>query len=155
VEFRRLNPGSGVFRCRSGEGPFKIKRPSGPKLTREGLGLSHPDHDYDVRTDGDEVWLMDGDRSVGYAQGDSTDWHLLLDDQAYGLEQPKAGSNNTALMREGVRVGEIEGHGLPLRRLNTAIRADLTYEQKAFVVMIALLGWRESDRSLLGSTPLS
>lgn len=147
-----MNPGAGVFRCRSGEGPFKIKRPSGPKVTRDGLRLSHPEHDYDVRVDGREVWLMDGDRTVGYAQGASTEWHLLFGEEAFELDQPKAGSNNTALMRGELRVGEIEGHGLPLRRLSTTIRAELTYEQKAFVAMIALLGWREADRSLLGSS---
>lgn len=152
MEFRRMNPGSGVFRCRSGEGPFKIRRPTGPKVSRVGLDLSHPDHDYDVRTEGREIWLMDRDRTVGYAQGASTEWHLLFGEQAYGLDQPKAGSNHTALMHGESRVGEIEGHGLPLRRLSTTIRADLTYEQKAFVAMIALLGWREADRSLLGSS---
>jgi hypothetical protein len=150
VEFRRLSPGS-PFKCRSGEGDFRIKRPSGPKITREGLELTHPEHDYNVRTQGKEVWLLDGDREVGYAAGDSSEWDLLFGEDPYALEQPKIGNNATALMQGDERVGEIDGKGFPLRKVGLEIRASLSDEQKAFVAMIALLGWRESDRSLFSS----
>jgi hypothetical protein len=151
LEFRRLNPGSGTFKCVSGEGAFKIKRPTGPKITREGLALNHPDHDYNVRLDGNQLWLLDDDRTVGFAVGDSSEWHLLLDDREYALEQPKIGNNNAALMSNGQRIGEIEGKGFPLRIVTLDIRGGLRDEQTAFVAMVTLLGWRESDRSLFSS----
>jgi hypothetical protein len=150
VEFRRLSPGSS-FKCRSGEGEYRIKRPSGAKITRDGLELSHPEHDYNVRLQGKKIWLLDGDRTVGYAAGDSSEWDLLFDEDPFTLEQPKIGNNATALMQGEDRVGEIDGSGFPLRKVRLTIRTDLGDEQKAFVAMVALLGWRESDRSLFSS----
>jgi hypothetical protein len=147
VEFKRVNPAGRTF---SGGG-FKLTRPSGPKLTRDGLGFKAKDRDYDVRRDGDQIWLMDGDRLVGYANGNSGDWHLLIDDEPFGVEQEKAGTNVSALKRDDHQVGEIRGSGFPLRAVAIDSETYLDDEKQAFIVMIALLGWRESDRSLFSS----
>jgi hypothetical protein len=148
VEFKRLNPAGRTF---SGGG-FKISRPSGPKLTRDGLGLSASGRNYDVRREGEEIWLMDDERLVGYATGNSNDWHVLIDEKSYSVDQPKLGNNNSALMAGTERVAEITGSGFPLRAVQLDTIRAFTDEQKAFVVMIVLLGWRESDRSLFSST---
>lgn len=147
MEFKRRNPAGRTF---SGGG-FKLTRPTGPKLTRDGLDFSAKDRDYDVRREGEEIWLMDGERLVGYATGNSNDWHLLIDEKPYALDQPKLGNNNSALMSGNERVAEIMGRGFPVRAAEITSILNLTDEQKAFVVLIALLGWRESDRSLFSS----
>ncbi len=151
MEFKRRNPAGRTF---SGGG-FKLSRPTGPKLTRDGLGFSAKDREYDVRREGEEIWLMDGERLVGYATGNSNDWHLLIDEKPYAIEQPKLGNNNSALMSGSERVAEIEGRGFPVRAATIQTILNLTDEQKAFVVLIALLGWRESDRSLFGALETS
>lgn len=148
MEFKRLNPAGRTF---SGGG-FKITRPSGPKISRDGLDFSAKGGDYDVRLEGDEIWLMDEDRLVGYASGNANDWHLLIDDRPYSVDQPKLGSTHSALMSGTERVAEISGSGFPLRAAELTTTLNLSDEQKAFVVMIVLLGWRESDRSLFSST---
>jgi hypothetical protein len=147
VEFKRSNPAGRTF---SGGG-FKIIRPSGPTTTRSGLGLKHRDHAFEIRRRDDEIWLIDGEREVGYAAGAADDWRLLFGERAFEIVQPTPGRNNSALMLADKRVGEIDGSGFPLRAVELTIRSNLSEEEQAFVVMIALLGWRESDRSLFSS----
>jgi hypothetical protein len=151
VEFKRINPAGRTF---SGGG-FKITRPTGPKLGRDGLGFRAKDRDYDVRRDGDQIWLLDGERLIGYANGNSNDWHLLIDDVPFAIEQPKAGRNVSALTRDARQVGEIRGKGFPVRAVTIDTQTHMDDEAKAFADMIALLGWRESDRSLFGSMETS
>lgn len=148
MEVKRLNPAGRTF---SGGG-FKIARPSGPKLTRDGLKFSARGRNYDVRREGKEIWLMDDERLVGYATGNADDWHLLIEDKPYAIDQPRPGTNHSALMSGSERVAEISGRGFPLRAAQLTSTLNLTDEQKAFVMMIVLLGWRESDRSLFSST---
>lgn len=147
MEFRRRNPAGRTFTG----GGFKITRPTGPKVTRNGLSISHSDHEYDVRCQGDEIWLIDDEREVGYAKGGVGSWQLIFGEQHLELVQPKPGNNNSELMWDVSRVGEIEGSGFPVRSIGVVVRIDLSEEQQAFLAMVALLGWRESDRSLFGS----
>lgn len=144
MKFSRRGPKSFV----SEDKRFKIVRPSGTKISREALALSAKGHDYNVRTDGDQIWLLDDDREVGWAEGDASAWRLLFESTEFSLDQPKTGSPHTALMAGDERVGEISGRGFPLRSLELTIRAELSDEQTAFVAMIALLGWREGDREM-------
>lgn len=134
---------------------FKIVRPSGARVTRDGLALRASGHDFNVRQDGQQVWLLDGDREVGYADGFAGEWRLLFGTREFGLDQPKSGAPHTALMDGDTRVGEISGQGFPLRSVEMEIRADLTDEQRAFVAMIVLLGWREGDRAMFGQLETS
>lgn len=136
---------------------FKIVRPSGARVTRDGLALKARGHDFNVRQDDQQVWLLDGDREVGYADGSAGEWRLLFGAREFGLDQPKSGAPHTALMDGDERVGEISGRGFPLRAMVLEVRADLSPEQEAFVAMIVLLGWRESDREMFGqmSAPAS
>lgn len=144
MEFKRLNPAGRTF---AGDA-FKIRRPSGPKLSRAGLALLAKSCDYDVRSAGEEIWLMDGDRLVGYAVGSANEWHLVIDERPFEMNQPELGKNRSHLESNVGRVGGITGSGFPLRVAKLETSFSFTHEQMAFVVMIALLGWRESDRSL-------
>lgn len=149
MEFRRRNPAGRTF----AGGPFKIVRPSGRKVSRDGLDFYADGQDYDVRTEGDEIWLMEGERLVGYASGETSDWSLLIDEKPCSINQPKIGNNLSALTVGDDQVGTIEGAGFPVRSATIETSLDLSQEQQAFVVMVALLGWRESDRALLGNAP--
>ncbi len=151
MKFSRKGPKSFV----SEDKQFKIVRPSGTKVNRDSLDFRSKEHDYNVRMDESQVWLLDGDREVGWADGSAGTWRLLFGTREFALDQPKAGSPHTALMDGGERVGEISGKGFPLRSIELTVRADLSDEQRAFVAMIVLLGWREGDREMFGqiSTP--
>jgi hypothetical protein len=145
--FRRRNPAGRTF----SSGEFKIARPSGAKNRRDGLDFSAAGRDFDVRLERNEIWLMEDERLVGYADGDASSWRLLIDETPYAIEQPKLGNNYSLVSAEGEDVAEIGGGGFPLRSAEIRTELDLTAEQKAFMVMIALVGWRESDRALLGN----
>jgi hypothetical protein len=121
-------------------------------MSRAGLDLRSEGRDYDVRVTGKEIWLMEGDRLVAYATGEASHWHLLIEEHPYAIEQPKLGNNVSWLLDETRAVGEIRGSGFPLRAARFESELDLSAEVQAFVVMIALLGWREGDRSLLDAS---
>lgn len=74
---------------------------------------------------------------------------VLLDDESYLIEQPRMGQNRSTLSLDGSIVGEFRGKGFPLRLVHLDDELDLNDEQRAFLVMVALVGWREGDRQLL------
>lgn len=128
-------------------------RPSGISTARRGLEIDASGHEYEVRLRGIEIWMLDAEKLVGYASGDSISWHVLLGDDAYSIKQPKSGASFSKLLdQEGTAVGDFRGDGLPLRRVTLEDTVSLTAEQRAFLVMVALLGWREGDRQLLGNS---
>lgn len=132
-------------------GGFTIVRPSGRSLDRDALDLIREGHDYNFRFDGDQIWLLDGEREVGYAAGRAVRWELNLGERGLTLDQRKYGQNHSAVIEAGEIVSEVGGGGFPLKVVEINRPAGMNDEQQAFVVAIAVLGWRESDRSMMGS----
>lgn len=146
MQFRRK--GRGKFHS----GDFTIVRPSGRSLDRDRLELIRPGHDYNFRSDGDQVWLLDDEREVGYAKGSDLRWQLAVGGHALTVEQMKYGVNHSTIEEDGAIVAEVRGSGFPLKLVETNGDAGLSDEQLVFVVAIALVGWRESDRAMIGTT---
>ncbi|MFT4049992.1 MAG: hypothetical protein QM648_09175 [Solirubrobacterales bacterium] len=143
MEFVRK--GLGKFHC----GDFTIVRPSGWKVSRDAIELIRPGHDYNFRADGDQLWLLDDEREVGYAQGSTSRWRLVVADRHFVLAQPKLGVNHSLLNERDSLVSEVGGGGFPLKIVELNRPAGLTEEQQVFVVAVALLAWREADRSMM------
>lgn len=144
MEFRRR----GRSRFRAGE--FTIKRPSGRALGRDRLAVGRVGHDYEFRFDQDRLWLLDGEREVGFAQGSDLKWHILFGELSLTLEQAKAGvCHSAATDAGGAIVAQVRGSGFPLKLVETHGADELSEEQLVFLVAIALLGWRESDRAMI------
>lgn len=132
-------------------GEFTIVRPSGRKMSREPLEIIHPGHDYNFRFDGDGVWLLDDEREIGYAEGRGREWTLVFDGRNYALEQEKIGISHSSLWHNRDLAAEVGGGGFPLKVVELNRDGGLTMERQVFVVAVALLGWRESDRELMGA----
>ena len=66
---------------------------------------------------------MEDERLVGYAEGDSNEWRLLIDDKPYSIDQPKLG-NNFSLLLEGreSRSAQIAGARIPVTRVQSSTR---------------------------------
>ncbi len=149
MEFRRKGRGRFV------SGNFTIVRPSGRKLSREKLDLSAPGHDYNVRTDGDKVWLLDGEREVGFAEGFGGSFDVLVGARNLVLEQPRPGVNHSVFREGGAITAQSRASGFPLKLVELIGADDLEQEARAFLVALSLLGWRESDRQMIGGGPAS
>lgn len=132
-------------------GGFTIVRPSGRSMSRETLELIHEGHDYNFRFDGNRIWLLDGEREIGFADGAQTRWELSIGERGLTLDQRKHGLNHSAVIEAGGIVSEVGGGGFPLKVVEINQAAGLTHEEQAFVVAVALLGWRESDRAMMGA----
>lgn len=145
MEFRRR----GTRSFTSTEGEFSIRRPSGPSVKRRGLGISAPGRDYEIRMQGDELWLLDGDREVGYAKGKRNAWKVIFDERDLALDQPKPGVAHSYVKEAGQALGQFAGGGFPLRSFHSDGDLGTTDEQTAFLALIVLTGWRESDREIL------
>lgn len=142
---RFMRKGRGKFRSEE----FTIVRPSGVRVNRDALALENPRHDFNFRLDDEHLWLFDGEREVGYAQGEGPRWQLIVGGRELAANQAKLGVNHFAITEDGELVTEVGGAGFPLKVVDINRSAGLTEEQQAFVVAIALLGWRESDRAMM------
>lgn len=149
MKFRRRSPR--VFA--SDDGGFRIKRPSGRGTDREGLSVESAGCDYEIRLDGEQIWLVDGEREVGYAKGAQEHWTVIVGDTVVDVDQPQPGVNHSYVKIGGRRVGQFAGSGFPLRSFASEGEIELNDEHTAFLAAIVALGWRESDRGLFGSTP--
>lgn len=118
-------------------------------MSREKLELTHPEHDYNWRFDGDQLWLLDDERQVGYAKGMTVRWHLAIGERSLLISQGKMGTNQSAIMENDELVSEVGGGGFPLKVVELNRSAGLSDEEQAFVVAVALLGWREADRAMM------
>jgi hypothetical protein len=151
MEFRRR----GTRSFASTEGDFSIRRPSGPAVKRKGLRISAPGRDYEILMQGVEVWLLDGDREVAYANGMQNIWKVIFDERALELDQPKLGVPHTYVNEDGHAIGQFAGGGFPLRSFSSEGDLGTTDEQTAFLAAIVLTGWRESDRGMLAASTTS
>lgn len=133
-------------------GGFTIVRPSGRSMSREKLDLISDGHDYNFRFEENKIWLLDGEREIGFASGLQTRWELTVGERGLSLDQRKLGMNHSAVIEAGEIVSEIGGGGFPLKVVEINRAAGLTEEQQAFVVAIAVLGWRESDRAMMSAS---
>lgn len=147
LEFKRHGP----RRFASREGGWKIDRPSGRSMKRDRLAISSAEHEYELRFSESEIWMLCAEREVGYAKGSADDWVVIFGERVFELTQPKAGTNHTLVLAHDNAAGQIAGDGFPLRSVRAEGIEAFSDEEVVFVVAIALLGWRESDRSLLGS----
>lgn len=148
MEFRRR----GTRSFASTEAEFTIRRPTGPSVKRKGLRVSAPGCEYEIRMQGDELWLLDGDREVGYAKGSQNSWQVILEERALELDQPKLGVAHTYVKEHGQAIGQFAGAGFPLRAFRSDGELRTTEEQTAFLALIVLTGWRESDRGMLAAS---
>ncbi|MBJ7353523.1 MAG: hypothetical protein JHC98_01745 [Thermoleophilaceae bacterium] len=148
MEFRRR----GIRTFVSDDGGFSVRRPSGPSVNRNGLWLKAPGHNYEIRMRSRELWLLDGEREVGYADGMQSGWTVLFDERALELVQPKTGVPHTLVHEAGAAIGQFAGTGFPMRSFRGEGELGTTAEQTAFLAMIVLTGWRESDRAMLVAT---
>ncbi|MGK2878946.1 MAG: hypothetical protein ACSLFF_10310 [Solirubrobacterales bacterium] len=135
----------------STEGEFKIRRPSGPVLKRDGLKLSAPGRDYEILLDGTQIWLVDGEREVGYARGSQNTWEVIIGDRSLALDQPKPGVPHTFVGENERQIGQFAGKGFPMRSFRSEGDLESTDEQTAFLAAVVLTGWRESDRGMLAA----
>lgn len=147
LEFKRHGPRRFVAK----DGHWKIDRPSGRSMHRERLQISSAEHEYELRFSDSEIWLLCAEREVGYAKGAADDWVVIFGERVFELTQPKAGTNHTLVLAHGSASGQIAGEGFPLRSVRAEGIETFSDEEVVFVVAIALLGWRESDRSMLGA----
>jgi hypothetical protein len=136
-------------------GDFTIVRPSGRSLSREPLALIHAGRDYNWRFDDDQLWLLDDEREVGYANGTAAHWDLLVADRALVLDQARIGTNHSTVSEGGELISEVGGGGFPLKVVELNRSAGLTEEEQAFVIAVALLGWREADRAMISSSRIA
>lgn len=118
-------------------------------MQRERLRISSDEHHYELRFSEHEIWMLCAEREVGYAKGESDDWVVIFGERVFELTQPKAGTNHTLVLAHGAASGQIAGEGFPLRSVRAEGIEAFSDEEVVFVVAIALLGWRESDRSLI------
>ncbi len=132
-------------------GDFTIVRPSGRSLDRGRLELLHPDRDYEVRLDGEQIWLLEGEREVGYAVGAGVLWSLVLGDRPLTIEQVRPGLAHSTVSDDVAIVTEVRGSGFPLKLVETNGDGGLAEDELVFVVAVALLGWRESDRAMIAA----
>lgn len=147
MEFRRR----GTRSFASTEGDFSIRRPSGPAVKRSGLRVSAPGRDYEIRLQGTEIWLLDGEREVGYAKGMQNVWEVIFDDRSLSLDQPRIGVPHT-LVKDGDReIAQFGGSGFPLRSFRSEGELGLSDEQTTFLAAVVITGWRESDRGLFAA----
>ncbi len=145
MDFKRR----GRSKFRSGD--FTIVRPSGRSLDRDRLELLHSGRDYDMRSDGDQIWLLEGEREVGYAVGAGALWNLVLGERPLTVEQVKPGLAHSTVRDDAAIVTEVRGSGFPLKLVETNGDGGLADDELAFVVAVALLGWRESDRAMIAA----
>lgn len=145
IEFKRRGRSRFVSRATG----YAISRPTGRGLDRERLTIDAPGRDYNLRFAEDAIWLLDGEREVAYASGRGEHWSVLLGERRLDLVQPKPGTNHSLIEENGTAIGQVAGHGFPLRAVQTDGLSDETEEVTVFLVAVALLGWRESDRALL------
>jgi hypothetical protein len=147
MEFRRR----GTRSFTSTEGDFSIRRPTGPSVGRKGMRVIAPGREYEIRMQGDALWLLDGDREVGYAKGMQNAWDVILDQRALEIEQPKPGVAHSYVKEDGRAIGQFAGGGFPLRSFRSDGQLGTTEEQTAFLALVVLTGWRESDRAMLAA----
>lgn len=132
-------------------GEYTIVRPSGRRLGRESFDVRRAGHDYDVRIDGEKVWLMDGEREIGFAEGDGLDFELFFGERRLTMRQPKAGVSH-AIFYDGDDVfAQARAGGFPLKTAELKDGDELDEDQRVFLLAVALLAWRESDRAMLAS----
>ena len=148
MEFRRR----GTRSFTSTDGEFSIRRPTGTSVKRKGLRVSALGRDYEIRMQGDELWLLDGDREVGYAKGMQNSWEVILDERSLELDQPKIGVSHTYVREGGNAIGQFAGAGFPLRSFRSDGELGTTDEQTAFLALVVLTAWRESDRGMLAAS---
>lgn len=151
MEFRRR----GTRSFTSTEGDFSIRRPTGPSVKRKGLRVSAPGRNYEIRLQGSELWLLDGDREVGYAEGMQNAWKVIFDERVLELEQPQLGVPHTLVKEDDAAIGQFAGSGFPLRTFASEGELKTTEEQTAFLAAVVLTGWRESDRGMLAASTTS
>jgi hypothetical protein len=144
MEFRRR----GLRKFISQQGDFTIRRATGPAVSRKGLWVSAPDHDYDVLVEGQEIWLLDGEREVAYAKGFQNSWDLILGERTLKVDQPKIGVSHSFIREDNRQIGQFVGSGFPLRALRSEGELGISEEHLTFLAAVVLTGWRESDRGL-------
>lgn len=102
--------------------------------------------------DGDEIWLIEGDREVGYAKGSQDQWRVIFDERILDLEQPKPAVAHTYVKEDGESIGQFAGTRFPIRSFRSEGELRTTDEETTFLAAIVLTGWRESDRGLLADS---
>ncbi|MBJ7457755.1 MAG: hypothetical protein JHD02_01065 [Thermoleophilaceae bacterium] len=153
MEFKRRFRASSVFECDSGEGPYRFVRPSGTRTTRKALDLRCAGRDFEIRTDKEKVWFLEGDTTIGFGASQHHRWQLVIAGQEYVLDQPSLGVNHSTVEDDdGHLVAQIRGVGFPIARVELINAEAFTADQQAFLAMVATLSWRESDRRLVGGT---
>lgn len=130
-------------------GDYTIVRPSGRGLSREKFDVRRAGHDYDVRLDGEKVWLMDGEREVGFASGEGMEFELLFGDRRVTMKQPKLGVSHSVFSEREKLFAQARGSGFPLKVVELKDGDELDEDARVFLLAVALLGWRESDRGML------
>lgn len=149
MEFKRRFRLSRVFECESGEGAYRFVRPTGINTSRKTLDFSCAGRDFDVRLEKEKIWLLHGEETVGFGAGELHRWHLVISDQEYVLDQPKLGVNFSTIEATGGKlVAQVRGVGFPISRIELCDGKMFTADEQAFLLMVAALSWRESDRSM-------
>ena len=134
MEFKRRFRTSRVFQCDSGEGDYRFARPSGVNTRRKALDFSCRGRDFEIRTEGEELWLLEGEVTIGYGTGEDHRWHLILDDLEYVLDQSKLGVNHSTLeTMDGKLIAQTRGIGFPITRVELVDGAAFSDDEKAFI----------------------
>lgn len=100
--------------------------------------------EFELRTEQHEVWLVDGEESIAYAQGTATRWEFTIDDRAFLLTQPALGKLQSTLTEGETVIGEVRSADKLMKKVLVNLSDEFTPTQKAFVAAIAIRGWRES-----------
>lgn len=98
----------------------------------------------ELRTEKQEVWLVDGEESIAYAQGTSTRWELTLEDRGFLLTQPALGKLQSTLMEGETVIGEVRSADKLMKKVLVNVSDEFSSTQKAFVAAIVIRSWRET-----------
>lgn len=99
---------------------------------------------FELRTEGFEVWLMDGEDSRAYAKGAATRWEVDLDGRALLLTQPSFGKSISDLTEGDRTIGQLRAADRLLRKVLVNVADDVSPQHQAFLAAIAIRGWRET-----------
>jgi hypothetical protein len=150
VEFQRRHRFSRWFDCVSGEGGFSVRRPFVLAGNRNGLRFARDTSEYEVRTEDRAIWVLDGERLVGYANGMEGRWELTADDESLLLWQPKIGTRFSTVASGSNVLAEVRGRGFPLKDVSLEGASRFGTEQRAFLMMMVLLSWQETGQQVNG-----
>jgi hypothetical protein len=117
---------------------------------RSGLKFACDGRAYEVRIEDKSIWVLEGERIAGYANGRESRWELTLDDRSLLLWQPKLGARYSTVA-EGDNVSAVlRGSGFPLKSVMLEGASGFSVEQQAFLIMVVLLGWQETGQQVNG-----